>query len=322
MKLLELIHVNADDIKGLNEYEQTNLLDKLFRYEFNSNELEISGLTLSSNPKIKDQGIDAIITEPLPEGLDFLPEGISIFQFKATSSDYNVKKEFCKKTEDTEEWQLKPLMKEYLEEKATYILINTKVVLTILQKNVLKEKILTQLNEINPGLDFPIRIYTADDIARWFDKYPVFRLQFNKLALAKGFDDWKDEIRKNLVTDTLRTSEINTLIWNIFSNINASEESPNILRIIGDQGIGKKTLLIESLDQLPTMKKSNIVILDAKLNDIKTISKALYYFSVTSGILVILDCSDEYHNEISQRLIATQLKDFDPVFYDDEDLRM
>ena len=309
MKILDIIHVNADDIKGLNEYEQSNLLDKLFRYEFASNELEISGLTLSSNPKIKDQGIDAIITEPLPEGLDFLPEGISIFQFKATSSNYNVKKEFCKKAEDTEKWQLKPLMKKYLEEKATYILINTQIVLTILQKNLLKEKILTQLNEINPGLDFPIRIYTADDIARWCDKYPVFRLQFNKLAFAKGFDDWKDEIRKNIVKDTFRTSEINSLIWDIFSSINTSEESSNILRIIGDQGIGKKTLLIESLDQLPSIKKSNIVILDAKLNDIKTISKAIYYFSVNAGILVILDCSDEYHNEISQKLNATQLKD-------------
>jgi len=309
MKILDIIHVNADDIKGLNEYEQTYLLNNLFSYEFASNELEISGLTLSSNPKIKDQGIDAIITEPLPKGLDFLPEGLSIFQFKATSSDYNVKKEFCNKTEDTEKWQLKPLMKEYLEKKATYILINTKVVFTILQKNALKEKILTQLNEINPGLDFPIRIYTADDIARWCDKYPIFRLQFNKLDFARGFDDWKDEIQKNLVTETLRTSEINTLIWEIFSNINDSEKNLNILRIIGDQGIGKKTLLVESLDQLPKAKKSNIIILDAKLTDIKTISKALYYFSVTSGMLVILDCSDEYHNEISQRLNATQLKD-------------
>jgi hypothetical protein len=54
MKLLDLIHVNADDIKNLNEYESSELLNKLFRYEFANNSLEISGLTLSSNPKIKD----------------------------------------------------------------------------------------------------------------------------------------------------------------------------------------------------------------------------------------------------------------------------
>ncbi len=82
MKILDLIHIKVDDIKGLNEYESTDLLDKLFRYEFTNNSLEISGLTLSSNPKIKDQGIDAIITNPLPKGLDILPDGISVFQFK------------------------------------------------------------------------------------------------------------------------------------------------------------------------------------------------------------------------------------------------
>ncbi len=77
MKILDSIHITVDDIKGLNEYESINLLEKLFRYEFVNNSLEISGLTLSSNPKIKDQGIDAIITKSLLTGLDYLPSGIS-----------------------------------------------------------------------------------------------------------------------------------------------------------------------------------------------------------------------------------------------------
>ena len=171
MKILELIHVKVDDVKGLNEYESIYLLDKLFRYEFTNNSLEISGLTLSSNPKIKDQGIDAIITKPLPTGLDYLPSGISVFQFKASESSFNVKKEFCKKGKESNEWYLKPLMKEYLEKKATYVLINTKEVWNIAQKKKLKNKIKNQLKEIENKLEFPIEIYSADDIARWCDKY-------------------------------------------------------------------------------------------------------------------------------------------------------
>ena len=166
MKILDLIHITVEDIKGLNEYESTDLLEKLFRYEFAYNSLEISGLTLSSNPNIKDQGIDAIITKPLPTGLDHLPSGISIFQFKASESVFSVKKEFCKKSKDTNEWQLKPLMLKYLEKKSTYVLINTKEVWVFAQKEALKEKILKELKEINDELDFPIIIYTADDVER------------------------------------------------------------------------------------------------------------------------------------------------------------
>ncbi|KKL06201.1 hypothetical protein LCGC14_2598400, partial [marine sediment metagenome] len=256
------------------------------------------------------QGIDAIITKSLPTGLDYLPSGISVFQFKASESSFNVKKEFCKKSKESNEWYLKPLMKEYLEKKATYVLINTKEVWNIAQKKKLKNKIKNQLKEIENKLEFPIEIYSADDISRWCDKYPIFRIQFNKLAHAKGFDDWKEEIQKNRIIDTFTTHTIKSLIWELLNNINSTEESIKIFRIIGDQGIGKKTLLVEMINRLPINKKSNIIVLDSKINKLNTISKAIYYFSVTSGILVILNCSDKYHNELCERINTPKLKDF------------
>ena len=48
MKILDLIHITVENIKQLNEYESTDLLEKLFRYEFSNNSLDISGLSLSS----------------------------------------------------------------------------------------------------------------------------------------------------------------------------------------------------------------------------------------------------------------------------------
>ncbi len=44
----------------------------------------------SSNPKIKDQGIDTIITKSLPTGLDYFHSGILMLQFKASESSFNV----------------------------------------------------------------------------------------------------------------------------------------------------------------------------------------------------------------------------------------
>jgi len=310
MKILDLIHITVEDIRGLNEYESTDLLEKLFRYEFANNSLEISGLSLSSNPNIADQGIDAIITKSLPSGLDYLPSGISLYQFKASESKFNVKTEFCQKSKKTKEWQLKPLMQEYLGKKATYVLINTKKVWVFAKKESLKEKILNYLKEINDELDFPIIIYTADDVGRWCDKYPVFRLQFNKLEHAKSFDDWSVEIQDKKITATITTDTLKSIIWELFNGINSPEENIKIFRIIGEQGIGKKTFLYESLERLPISKKSNTIILDAKINKLDTLSKALYYFSVTSGILIILNCSDKYHNEICERLNTSKLKDF------------
>jgi len=310
MKILDLIHIKVDDIIDLNEYESTDLLDTLFRYEFANNSLEISGLTLSSNPKIKDQGIDAIITKPLPIGLDYLPSGISVFQFKASKSSFDVKKEFCKRSKETDEWHLKPLIKKFLEQKATYVLINTKEVWNIAQKEKLRNKIKNQLKEIDNKLEFPIEIYSADDIARWCDKYPIFRLQFNKLAHAKKFAEWKDEIQKNVITDTITTDTIKSLMCDLLNKIRTSEGKVQTFRIVGDQGIGKKTFLVETLDKLPPNKKSNIIIMDSKVNKIENISNALFYFNVSSGILVFLNCSDKHHNEICDKLNVSQMKDF------------
>lgn len=309
MKLLDLIHVNADDIKDLNEYESAKLLDKLFRYELENNSLEVSCLTFSSDPKIKDQGIDAVITKSLPAGLNILPAGISIFQFKASKQVFNVKKEFCKKSEANNEWYLKPLLKEFLEKGATYVLINTKEVWNYAQKEDRKKKIKNVLNEIDSELEFPIEIYSADDISRWCDRYPIFRIHFNKLAFAKNFDDWQEEIIANRLTEIISTDTIKTLIFDFLKKLRMSEEKPLIFRIFGVQGIGKKTFLIETLKKLPESQKSNIIIIDSKINKIEDISNALYCFSVNSGILVILNCSDKCHNEISDRINSSKMKD-------------
>lgn len=309
MKLLDLIHVNADDIKDLNEYESAKLLDKLFRYELDNNSLEVSCLTFSSDPKIKDQGIDAVITKSLPAGLNILPAGISIFQFKASKQVFNVKKEFCKKFKVNNEWYLKPLLKEFLEKGATYVLINTKEVWNYAQKEERKKKIKNKLNEIDSELEFPIEIYSADDIARWCDKYPIFRIHFNKLLFAKIFNDWQEEIFENRLTKIISTDTIKTLIFDFLKKLRMSEEKPLIFRIFGAQGIGKKTFLIETLKKLPENQKSNIIIIDSKINKIEDISNTLYCFSVTSGILVILNCSDKCHNEISDRLNSSKMKD-------------
>ena len=101
MTLLDLLEVNAYDIANLDEYKSTKILEKLFRLELLQNNLNISSLELCTEPKKPDEGIDALIKGPMPENLDFIPSGISIFQFKATKNYFNVEKEILQKSKDS-----------------------------------------------------------------------------------------------------------------------------------------------------------------------------------------------------------------------------
>lgn len=306
MRILDLIHVNTGDIQNLNEYESTDLLEKLLRYEFRRNSLEVSGLTLSSNPNIPDQGIDAAITKPIPPDLDYLPSGISIFQFKASESYFNVKKEFFVKDSDN----LKPLIKKFLDKNASYILINTKKVWNEANKEDLKQKIRDKLEERDINTEFPIILYSADDIARWCDKYPPFRLQFNKFANGKEFKTWKKETLNGSTTELIRTDSINTLIWEIIEEIGYSDKNVRIIRVLGQKGIGKKTLLTQALDNLPPIEKANIIVIDAHIVNLEDISRTLFYFNISSGILILLNCSDKDHKSISKKVTSINMKDF------------
>ena len=100
------------------------------------------------------------------------------------------------------------------------------------------------------------------------------------------------------------------MLWDLLNKIRTSEGKVQTFRIVGDQGIGKKTFLVETLDKLPPNKKSNIIIMDSKVNKIENISNALFYFNVSSGILVFLNCSDKCHNEICDKLNISKMKDF------------
>ena len=84
MGILDLIYVISEDIIKMDDTESTLFLSRLLENFFNRYDLPISALTLCTNTNISDEGIDAYISEAMPEGIDLIPPGTSIFQFKAT----------------------------------------------------------------------------------------------------------------------------------------------------------------------------------------------------------------------------------------------
>ncbi len=176
MKTLDQKDITSDDILKLDDNESISLLDLLLQYEFQTNNLPISALTLCSDPNIPDGGIDASIDEEMPENLDFIHPGISMFQFKATSN-YNARKELCIKSKKKDHPNLKPLIKEYLDEGATYVLINTKRRYTSKQKQELKKRIQEVFDKCGFKRNNEIRIYSADDITRWCSKFRYLQMK-------------------------------------------------------------------------------------------------------------------------------------------------
>ncbi len=307
MSLLDLLEVNASDLKNLNEYQSIRILEKLFQSEIQQNNLNISALELCIEPKKADEGIDALIKEPIPDNLDFIPSGRSIFQFKATEAYFNVEKEFYQKSKDSEKNQIKPLMYKYLKDGANYVLINTKKKLNSKDKYKLSEKIISTIKNVDEELNVNIFIYDVDDIARWCNKYFSIKLEFGKLTFAKSFLEWKREILSNLKTDLILTDNLNSIIWNFLTRLKSSESNIRFFRVLGPLGIGRKTLIAETLDKLLDTIQSNIIVIDLEIIKISEISKALYYYTITEGILIILNCDDNSHHRITKMLDWSKL---------------
>jgi len=308
MPLLNLLEINAYDIENLNEYQSTKILEKLFQLELLQNNLNLSFIELCTEPKKPDEGIDALIKEPMPDSLDFIPSGKSIFQFKATESYFNVDRELFHKSKDSAKTEFKPLIYNYFREGANYVLINTKKKLNSKDKNQLKERILSKIKYVDNELNVNIYIYDVDDIARWCNKFVSIKLEFGKLPFAKSFFEWKVEIRNNLKTDLILTDNLNSIIWNFLKNLKSLENSIRFFRVLGSIGIGRKTLINETLDKLPERIQLNIIVIDLEITNITEISKALYYYAVTNGILILLNCDDNTHHRITKMLDWSKIK--------------
>lgn len=308
MSLLNLLEVNASDLQNLNEYQSVKILERLFRSELMIHNLKLSTLELCTEPKKPDEGVDALINEDIPKDLDIIPSGKSIFQFKATTAHFRVEKELFHKLKDKETIELKPLISKYLKEGANYVLINTKKKLNSKDKIKLSEKITQAIQEVASGLTVNIRIYDVDDIARWCNKFLNIKLEFGKLPFAKHFFEWKEEIWNNLKSDLIITDDLKSKIWNFLTSLKSTETNIRFFRILGPPGIGRKTLITVTLDKLPNLLQSNIIIIDLEITDISDISKALYYYAITEGILIILNCEDNFHHRIIKMIDWSKTK--------------
>jgi len=294
--LLNLIHVTTDDILGLDQLSSVKFFEMLFRDTFIRHSLPLSGLTLQSNSNFKDQGVDASILRDIPNDIDFIPQGTSIFQFKSTSSEFDLKKNFIESGR-TEEG-LKPLIKKLLENGSKYIVIETKKVLTTDQKLKLEDKITLFLLKYLTIKDKQIRVYSADDIARWADQFVDLKIKFNKLKNARAFLNWKEDLKRNQNIEYFLTDELKSKSFDLINRLRFQDLETKYIQIKGLPGVGKRSFTAHTLDHLDDFTKSGILVIQSSEEDIGETLDLISHSGIKTGIIIFINVNSKIFREI------------------------
>ncbi len=302
MSLLELIHITSKDIIRLDQLRSLKFFEFLFRNVFNEYSLPLSALTLQSDPYIRDQGIDASILKDIPENYDFIPRGTSIFQFKASTSDFNLKKNFLQTSKKGTNAELKPLLKEFIENGATYVYIDTKKILTTDQKRAEEAKIIKFVKSYSDIANVKVKVYSADDVARWADKYPELRLKFNKIRNAIDFEQWKNRVKEKLRTDYLLTDNFKSLSLELLNNLRFDDSELKYFQVKGPPGVGKKTFIANTLELLDNFTKQNIIVIHSLEDEILNTLTKIIYSGLKHGILIFEGVTSNIFERIYSKL--------------------
>ncbi len=272
----------------------TSLFLKLLRCEAMANGLSPKDVVLSSNGNAPDGGIDAKVDDA-PKSSGLLTEGSTYYQIKTGPSfkpwqPGSLKKELFGRSNATfSRERLGHAIQTCLEQNGTYALVTLGHDLLPLQHSNAVEH-LTNLFQAC-GYDNPkVNVYGQGQLAGELEKYPSICLDL--IGLDDGgflsIDAWKKNDQMQLALHL--GSEQKKLIKNIRAAL--QENAVQYIRVIGEPGIGKTRLVLESVSDdyiAPSVVyvPSGEEFQRSKL--FKELLKPDKYYSVT---LVIDDCDN------------------------------
>lgn len=245
MTILTVFDIVVDEIERLNQFDLTSLMNKILRTELSKANLRQAGLKLSLNVLAGDDALDATIEDPVPSGHQWLPEGISGWQFKA--EDITPKR--LKEDVITKEGELSPLIEDLLNRKGTYVL----VVGSKSYGGKLVKRRVDALSEVFAEHGFPdtkILVYSSGELVEWVNQLPRVLAHLSPHRMTfKDINQWHDNYPHIRNPPYVKDTKRNAIESEIRETIYAGLESPltSIIRIVGLAGIGKTRLIYESL---------------------------------------------------------------------------
>jgi hypothetical protein len=267
----------------------TEFINRLLDVEVASHGIDGHDLVITKNDTTPDGGVDAALHNAVATA--WLPKGNSVWQFKRS----NFGPKACADELEGAKWA-----QEYVKAGGSYVIVVGADLNDTLVENrrkaVAKKAIALKLiNKDDPGR---IRVYDANQIARWVSRYPglaVSRLLGGPGMDAVDFDYWSATRTHQVewVADAARQDAIATI-----RSLVAEDQIVEV-RIQGESGIGKTRLVLESV-RTPEFQP-----LVAYVADERSVDGDLLAHLVEPGrtaILVVDECPADRHVKLVERL--------------------
>jgi len=307
-----LLDVEPDTLVGLDGEGLTRILRELVWLELYRHGITHASSRVPLNINTPDGGIDASVEwegGPDPAKMEGFPSRYTVFQSKATSMGRAAcKSELLNSDGD----DLKPEVKEALEEGASYVLFNSEE-LNDRQESKriegMREAVQESEAEIDPdSVDF--HVFDASRIVAWARHYPSVVSLIRGMTgcpMVSGFRSWEEWSQDRRFTAPLALpEEMQTNLKRLRARL---LEEGAVTRIVGLSGLGKTRLALEALrppedgEDDPEQAAFSRMTLYAKQNDLPNHEiKQTVTELVRRGldiIIVLDDCKIDLHDELS-----------------------
>ncbi|TDO22365.1 hypothetical protein [Pedobacter duraquae] len=319
--------LSPKDISGLKPDQLIDLLEKLLSLETSKVYLpsEINSLSVPKALTVKDGGEDAKIALDISiadnrlVGSQWIKNPVTVFQSKASKmSPDDCYKEVIipRKRGQKGKKELQPKIKECLDKAGEYILFTTdELVPTSIDLRIKAIKRAFNESGIADTDAIKVRILDANQISRWCNEHlsSIILVQsfkgIQRLGTFSVWSDWNKIFRKQKKYEYQESTSLKSNTQLLFDALHKK----GIARVIGHKGLGKTRFVLESFNpsnsQLAEVLSSSVVYIDLAIASPTDLTTFILNHGHLEGIIVIDNCSDEWHNNYSPLIrVASGLK--------------
>ncbi len=244
MSIETIFSVKNEHLSQLKEYKAVDFFRKLLWAEARSLGIELSKIKVSSEVKIRDDGIDASVDDTqIPTGNGIIKTGITHYQIKSGKTTPNIKDELFGKGNEANKENLKKGIQDCFESESggTYILVCTGIDLEYKRYNEILAKIKGYLQQCGYN-DPKVEVLSQNNLISFLQGFPslAFSLNGNDKDSFQSHQSWAEN-------DTMKYKFVSgpdqkNLIARIRKKLRTNKEAVHI-RILGESGSGKSKLI-------------------------------------------------------------------------------
>jgi len=280
-------------LRQFNAEQTAKFFRSLLRAEASARNIGIQSTHVPVRVNIPDGGLDAKAQNDSDSRTQLIPIGKVGYQLKR--SDLSPKD--CKReVQNSDETDLKPMIKQLLKEDGAYSLV---VFDDLTDQKIQNRRDALESVFAKYGFEsVTVEIFDASKLITIAQQYPSLAFRFdNTLDVGVDFETWRKR-RSISSTHNYITNDSRRKYDKEIKN-NLTEDSCAIIRISGLSGVGKSRFIFETLSG----QSFSELVIHTTASDLKEshLIRHLEVESTANAVLIVDDCSAEYHRELVDR---------------------